>query len=166
MSASTSFPLTIPVPIAQGGTNAITAAAARTSLGTAASGANTDITSLAGVVANAFNGHNTTGFRFKDASNALSGGMVEITDFGGLIIFYTSTQDGAFSWRNTGGSVLANLSGSGSLTLTGDTLNQAAQKTPASASAAGVAGDICHDASFIYVCTATNTWKRAAISTW
>jgi hypothetical protein len=35
------------LPIAAGGTNAITAAAARTSLGTAASGANTDITSIA-----------------------------------------------------------------------------------------------------------------------
>lgn len=39
-------------------------------------------------------------------------------------------------------------------------------KTPASASAAGVAGTIAWDASYIYVCIATNTWKRAAIATW
>lgn len=38
--------------------------------------------------------------------------------------------------------------------------------TPASATAAGVAGTIRWDASFLYVCTATNTWKRAAIATW
>jgi hypothetical protein len=38
--------------------------------------------------------------------------------------------------------------------------------TPASAAAAGIAGDIAWDASFIYVCTATNTWKRVAIATW
>lgn len=38
--------------------------------------------------------------------------------------------------------------------------------TPASAAAAGVAGDHCWDADFIYVCTATNTWKRVAIATW
>lgn len=38
--------------------------------------------------------------------------------------------------------------------------------TPTSASAAGTAGDISWDASFIYVCTATNTWKRVAIATW
>lgn len=38
--------------------------------------------------------------------------------------------------------------------------------TPASASAAGTAGDIAWDASYIYVCTATNTWKRVAIATW
>lgn len=38
--------------------------------------------------------------------------------------------------------------------------------TPASASAAGAAGTITWDSSYIYICTATNTWKRAAISTW
>ena len=39
-------------------------------------------------------------------------------------------------------------------------------ETPASASATGAVGTICWDTSYIYVCTATNTWKRAAISTW
>lgn len=38
--------------------------------------------------------------------------------------------------------------------------------TPASSGAAGVAGQIAWDASYIYVCTATNTWKRVAIATW
>jgi hypothetical protein len=38
--------------------------------------------------------------------------------------------------------------------------------TPASATAAGTAGEIAWDASYIYVCTAANTWKRVAISTW
>jgi hypothetical protein len=40
----------------------------------------------------------------------------------------------------------------------------AESRTPASAGADGVAGTICWDASYIYVCTASNTWKRAAIS--
>ena len=39
-------------------------------------------------------------------------------------------------------------------------------KTPASASDTGVVGTICADANYIYVCTATNTWKRVAIATW
>jgi hypothetical protein len=39
-------------------------------------------------------------------------------------------------------------------------------KTPASATATGTKGDICWDANYIYVCVATNTWKRTAISTW
>lgn len=41
-----------------------------------------------------------------------------------------------------------------------------AAQTPASAGAAGVAGTIAADDSYIYVCTATNTWKRVAIATW
>ena len=39
-------------------------------------------------------------------------------------------------------------------------------QTPASASAIGTTGTIAWDGSYIYVCTATNTWKRAAIATW
>lgn len=38
--------------------------------------------------------------------------------------------------------------------------------TPASAGAAGAAGQIAWDASYMYVCTATDTWKRTAIATW
>ena len=38
--------------------------------------------------------------------------------------------------------------------------------TPASATAAGTAGQIRWDTDYIYVCTATNTWKRVAISIW
>jgi len=39
-------------------------------------------------------------------------------------------------------------------------------KTPASATAAGTQGEVCWDTNYIYVCVATNTWKRTAISTW
>jgi len=38
--------------------------------------------------------------------------------------------------------------------------------TPASASATGTTGTIVWDADYVYVCTATNTWKRVAIATW
>jgi hypothetical protein len=38
--------------------------------------------------------------------------------------------------------------------------------TPASAAATGVAGQIRWDSSFVYICVATNTWKRVAIATW
>ena len=38
--------------------------------------------------------------------------------------------------------------------------------TPASAAAVGNAGDISWDADYIYICIATNTWKRVAIATW
>lgn len=46
-------------------------------------------------------------------------------------------------------------------------LNLAALNTaPSSASDTGITGEIRIDANFIYVCTATDTWKRVAISTW
>lgn len=38
--------------------------------------------------------------------------------------------------------------------------------TPASASATGVTGTMAWDTSYIYVCTATNTWKRTALTSW
>ncbi|OMD19213.1 hypothetical protein BJP48_11945 [Paenibacillus odorifer] len=37
---------------------------------------------------------------------------------------------------------------------------------PASASATGSVGDFSADANYLYVCHATNTWKRVAIATW
>jgi len=37
---------------------------------------------------------------------------------------------------------------------------------PSSATSPGVQGEIAADASYVYVCTATDTWKRAAIATW
>jgi len=39
-------------------------------------------------------------------------------------------------------------------------------KTPTTAGDSGAQGEICWDADYIYVCVATNTWKRAAIATW
>lgn len=55
---------------------------------------------------------------------------------------------------------------SGGLATTADSLRVVTAKTPASAAAAGDTGQICWDASFLYVCVSTNTWKRVAIATW
>lgn len=61
---------------------------------------------------------------------------------------------------------IANVSPTAPLDVNGDTIRVRTGKTPASASATGNEGDICWDANYIYVCTSTNTWKRAALSTW
>ena len=37
---------------------------------------------------------------------------------------------------------------------------------PVTASSPGVTGQVATDTGYIYVCTATNTWKRVAIATW
>jgi hypothetical protein len=57
-------------------------------------------------------------------------------------------------------------SGGSLLQVNDNRIRIATAKTPASASDTGTAGEICWDADYIYVCTATDTWKRTAISTW
>lgn len=37
---------------------------------------------------------------------------------------------------------------------------------PATASSTGIAGQIRYDANYLYVCVATDTWKRTALTTW
>lgn len=51
-------------------------------------------------------------------------------------------------------------------TLAGAGLRITSASTPTSASASGVAGTIAWDASYLYICTATNTWRRIAHATW
>jgi hypothetical protein len=48
----------------------------------------------------------------------------------------------------------------------GSTFRLATSRTPASSTATGNAGEICWDASYLYVCVNTNTWRRVAHSTW
>lgn len=52
------------------------------------------------------------------------------------------------------------------LDINSDILRLRTSKTPSSASDTGDQGSICWDSSYIYICTATNTWKRASIATW
>ena len=61
---------------------------------------------------------------------------------------------------------VATFNSNGNFGITGNTLNVPVTRTPASAAAPGTAGDICWDSSYIYVCVATDTWKRVAIATW
>jgi hypothetical protein len=58
------------------------------------------------------------------------------------------------------------IGGTGKLHMAADTVRLDTARTPASASASGNAGEICWDSSYVYVCVATNTWKRSPIATW
>jgi len=37
---------------------------------------------------------------------------------------------------------------------------------PANSSANGLVGTIRYDSSYVYICVANNTWKRATLNTW
>jgi len=60
--------------------------------------------------------------------------------------------------------------GTGTPTVTldvdGDTVRLRTARTIANEDDAGAVGEICWDADYIYVCVATDTWKRVAIATW
>ena len=57
-------------------------------------------------------------------------------------------------------------SDSGATVHAGQYRLSALNTAPASAAAAGTLGEIRVDANHIYVCTATDTWKRTALTTW
>lgn len=52
------------------------------------------------------------------------------------------------------------------LDVNSDLLRVRIARTPASATAAGNQGDFCWDANYLYICVATNTWRRIAHATW
>jgi hypothetical protein len=52
------------------------------------------------------------------------------------------------------------------LDVASDSIRIQTAKTPTTSGATGTQGQIAWDASYVYVCTATNTWKRAALATW
>jgi hypothetical protein len=57
-------------------------------------------------------------------------------------------------------------SATAALDIDADLFRLRQSKTPSSASDTGDVGSICWDSGYIYICTATNTWERAAIATW
>ena len=61
---------------------------------------------------------------------------------------------------------IASPSFTGDVSTSGDSIRIDTSKTPSSASDTGTTGEIAWDSDYIYVCVATDTWKRVAISTW
>ena len=100
---------------------------------------------------------------------AAGGGVSSINATGGNNALKIETNSVERARIDSSGRLLvggSSDSGGALLQVFGDRIRVGTAKTPASASATGTAGEICWDASYIYVCTATNTWKRTAIATW
>ena len=87
------------------------------------------------------------------------------TDGGGLEIITGDTNsigvsgEPALIIRDYLGAVVFRIEANGSMTLS-------FQTAPATATSTGILGEIRYTTDYIYICTATNTWKRVAISTW
>lgn len=99
-----------------------------------------------------------------------SGPLVISSVFGRVGAVVAVANDYTFNLIGAGSNLNALVVGSaGTLKIAGTGIieaNHVITGTPASAAAAGVAGQVAYDSSFIYVCVATNTWTRAAIATW
>jgi hypothetical protein len=76
-----------------------------------------------------------------------------------LKIYHTSGSSGAQTIE-LGNPVVCDSN----LTVSGNTV--VSTHTPSSSSDTGTAGQVCWDSSYVYICVSTNTWKRAAITTW
>ena len=115
-----------------------------------------------------------------DSANSISNIGINFGDNGAIVggVLYSNSDD-ALLFQTNGTTERARIDSSGRLLVgtssdSGGALFQvndnrirvATAKTPASASDTGTTGEICWDASYVYVCTATNTWKRAALATW
>jgi hypothetical protein len=92
-------------------------------------------------------------------------------DMPGRLMFFTTAdgnQNATERMRITSAGLvgIATTAPTATLDVNANTLRLRTARTPASAGATGNAGDICWDSSYLYVCTATNTWRRIAHSTW
>jgi hypothetical protein len=120
---------------------------------------------------NVYIGGTGAGLRLEDRS--LSSRSFQFYVDGGALAFFNHNNSTQPLTITDGGNVLI-----GTVTNSGYKLDvsgtaQATQfklsalnTAPASATATGVVGEIRIDASYIYICTATNTWKRSALTTW
>lgn len=114
-----------------------------------------------------FNGSSGTVKATKIVSEVNQTGTAGYTS---LLIDTTETTTGSGTKllidAQVGGVSKFKVDNTGKITTATNTINVATAKTPSSATDTGTTGDICWDASYVYVCTATNTWKRSAIATW
>ena len=80
------------------------------------------------------------------------------------------------SWKHcivndSSGGGLVDIVSDGSISTNGtvkasDFRIRALNTAPASVGSTGTAGEVRFTADHVYVCTATDTWKRAALTTW
>lgn len=96
-------------------------------------------------------------------------GTTDIAGTNGTLTLSANTDGGEYNLGASSTGTLALFGAGGStlnLNLLDGRLIVSTSQTPASASATGTTGTIVWDSSYIYICTATNTWKRVAISSW
>lgn len=136
-------------------------------------GTNTTITKTGNTAGDEFFVGTTGSFRVQRSAGGSEAFRVQIN--GDTQGRWLGTSSGVLSWGPGNATQDTNLYRSAQDTLKTDdkfiaaaglNMGAAGVGVPASASATGTTGDIAFDSSFLYACTATNTWKRVAIASW
>jgi hypothetical protein len=95
------------------------------------------------------------------------GSLLNISNNATGIVFLTGGTPTETMRITAAGNVgIGTSSPTNALDVNSDSIRVRTSQTPATASATGNQGEIAWDADYIYICVATNTWKRVAISTW
>jgi hypothetical protein len=108
---------------------------------------------------------NTGGNGFIEIGGSASKAAQILATGSGVMALYTNATAGTIGTLALTLSETQAAAFAGAVTIAG-TVIHTLSATPASASAAGTVGTMSWDANYIYICTATNTWKRVAIATW
>ena len=79
---------------------------------------------------------------------------------------FSSTNGRAVSANSTNnyGARFRGAAGLMCMQLNGSTFNITTHRTISASNATGTKGDVCHDANYLYICTATDTWKRVPLA--
>jgi hypothetical protein len=93
-------------------------------------------------------------------------GLVDAVGF--IFTQLTTTQINSFSGTAVEGTVIYDVTKHRLVVKTSSTVESITTSVavPSTATSTGTPGQIAADASWVYVCTATDTWKRAAIASW
>lgn len=92
-------------------------------------------------------------------TNSAGNSAVNVSPSGNIL--FTTANNAFATMTDSYFNINYPISAAGNVTIGG--LLTSPQQTKAS-NAAGIAGQICWDANYIYVCTALNTWKRTALT--
>lgn len=120
-------------------------------------------------------GSDVTVFEIKGSTLSKSGIVFNPTGNAEVDFYMAGATDGQLLYVDAGDDKvgIGKIPTQGKLDVDGDAYAdnfvgglRATGTAPASASSTGTAGDIRYDADYIYICVATDTWKRVAISTW
>ena len=117
-------------------------------------------------------GYNGTGWPYASTAIVMPARETFTTTANGADIAFLTTAPGTTSrsekFRVTGeGRVgIGTSTPTQLIDVNGNGIRIRTSRTPASSTAACNQGDVAWDANYVYVCVATNSWKRAGLASW